>query len=74
MGDPGGWTGLQGGMAEFLSGHLESDVPVGGASGSSPMAGKGSRHIGESVPVPAMGVEDQIHYFICLTTTLAELD
>lgn len=37
-------------------------------------SGKKSRHIGESAPIPSMGMEDKIHYFTCLATTLAELE
>lgn len=36
-------------------------------------SGKGSKHIGELATVPAMSTEDEIHYFVSLTT-LVELD
>lgn len=63
-----------GGKAKFLSGHLGPAVPVGGASGAVPCAGRRSRHTGVSLPVPDTSAEDQTCYFLCLPTTMAELD
>lgn len=61
-------------LSSLLDGPLESDVPVGRTSGSSPMGrqllgclGKRSRHTEKLATDSALGKEDKIHYFLCLT-------